>query len=107
MFGKLKLYAIIFLLVSSIGLGGYSLFLRKQNQELDEKVESLTIARDHAENNLALVSVQLEKERKARIAAQSALISLREIPNEDFNQQLPASIRGILSSFADSLRGPQ
>lgn len=104
MLARLKLYTIIGLIGFSILSGGAVYYLEKQNDALKVENNTLTIARDHAEKNLGLVSSQLVRERENRAAAEAALSDLREIPDVDFNTPLPPSVSNVLTDFADRMR---
>lgn len=96
---QLQLYALLGLLAFSVVSGGATILLWKRNAALSDELENVQIARDKAEANLMLVADQLSEERLTRQAAEDALLSIREVPDVDYNTPLPDSIRGVLSDF--------
>lgn len=101
---KLKLYAIIalgaFLVSSGIALFVLWGWYGSAKDELDR----VSIARTKAEENLTLVSNQLEEERLTREAAEAALSDLREVPYVDYQTPLPSSISNVLTDFRDRMQ---
>lgn len=104
MLAKLQFYTLIGLLVLSVLTGGATVFLWKRNAYLSSELEKVTIAREKAEENLALVSLQLMNERETRQSVEAALSDLREVPDVEYNTFLPASIGNVLSDFADRMQ---
>lgn len=101
---KIQLYAIIVLLGASILLGGGLWFTWGWYQDTKQELETVQIARDKAEENLKLVSTQLEQERATRAAAEEALSNLRTVPDVDYQTPLPPSIGNVLTDFRDRMQ---
>lgn len=71
--------------------------LSKENLVLEYRVERIQV-------NLKLVQIQLETERTVREAAEVALSDLRKVvSDEEYNQQVPASIQQVLDDFRNSV----
>lgn len=104
MLAKIKDYALFGLLALSISLGGASVYLKNRNSHLSSELSKMTIAFEKAEENLVLVSDQLRQETKTRRIAEEALSSLKDVPDADYNQELPESVRSVLDTFHNSLR---
>lgn len=107
MLKSLKLYVIIGLLGSSIIFGGATFILNKQKKALQAEVNTLSIARDHAEKNLSLVTEQLNREREANVAANIAREELREVPDVIYSEELPAPVTNLLRDFNQRMRGQE
>lgn len=104
MLQKLQLYALIGLMAFSVLAGGATYVLWNQNAKLEDRLEIVTIARNKAKENLALVSAQLAEEREIREATEAALANLREVPDVEYNTPLPDSIRSVLDDFNTGLQ---
>ena len=101
---KLQLYAIIALLVTSVGSGVAIRHLWAKNKDLKAEVSQLKASRAKAQENLVLVSEQLAREQLTRKAAQDALSSLQHVPSAEYNDPLPDSISAVLDAFHGSLQ---
>lgn len=101
---KLQLYAIILLGAFSVLTAGGLWLTWGWYQDAKQELESVQIARDKAEENLQLVSDQLESERETREAAEAALSELRSVPDDDFNTPLPPSIGNVLRDFRERMQ---
>lgn len=102
--GKLQLYAIIGLGAFSVIMAGGFWYSWNKWGEFKDKYETVQIAREKAEENLELVSTQLENERETREAAEAALADLRDVPDVDFNTPLPDSVGNVIRGFADRMQ---
>ena len=102
--GKLQLYTIIALGAFSLTMAGGFWYSWGKWGEFKDKYETVQIAREKAEENLQLVSDQLQNERETRELAEEALSKLRSVPDVDYNTPLPDSVRNVLRSFNDGLQ---
>lgn len=102
--GKLQLYAIIGLMAFSVLSAGGLWLTWGWYQDTKQELKNVQIAREKAEENLLLVSDQLENERNTREAAEAALADLRDVPDVDYQTPLPSSIGSVLTDFRDRMR---
>tara|TARA_Y100001938_G_C7797943_1_gene285691 strand:+ start:222 stop:533 length:312 start_codon:yes stop_codon:yes gene_type:complete len=101
---KLKLYVIITLMTFSVLSAGGLWLTWGWYQDTKQELETVQLARKKAEENLALVSDQLESERATREAAESALQDLRDVPDVDYQTPLPTSVGNVLRDFRDRMQ---
>lgn len=101
---KLKLYAIIALMAFSVLSAGGLWLTWGWYQDTKQELETVQLAREKAEENLALVSDQLEAERATREAAEAALQDLRDVPDVDYQTPLPPSVGNVLRDFRERMQ---
>ncbi|AGH07380.1 hypothetical protein SUFG_00007 [Sulfitobacter phage phiCB2047-B] len=105
MLAKFQSYILIGLLAFSVVAGGATFYLWNKNSDLRQELSKVEAALEKSKTNLALVSIQLMKERETRAVAERALSKLKDVPDVDYKTPLPKSIGNILNDFSDRMRG--
>lgn len=103
MFGKVQLIAMGGLLLFAITASFSAYVTYGWYTDVKEELARVELAREKAEENLKLVTEQLDDEQKLRATAQQALVNLKGVPNVDANVPLPDSVADVLRDFRDRM----
>lgn len=101
---NIKFYALFGLGASTVVLAFLLWMVYGWYSETKEELAIVQISREKAENNLKLVSSQLENERKIRLAAQASITDLKAVPDDDYETVLPPSISSVLTDFSNRMQ---
>lgn len=103
MFGKIQIIAMGGLLLFAMAASFSAYVTYGWYSDVKEELARVELAREKAEENLKLVTEQLDDEQKLRAVTQEALINLKGVPDVDANTPLPDSVGNVLRDFRDRM----